>query len=155
MESFTSANQVQTRTTIVANLPLKGFFKPQGKFNKGNKMAVLTSTTLSSATGVVTATVNTAAASDTMTYVAGAGQLVEMDNTTGGSLTLNIKGSAPSATYPIKDTATTTDLSAGYNVTIAAGAKKIINLDKIKAYLAGNNTVTLSGAATLKITVYA
>ena len=118
-------------------------------------MAVLTSTSLSGATSVATATVNTASASDTMTYVAGSGQLVEMDNTTVGSLTLVIKGSAPSATYPIKDTGTTTDLSAGYSVTIASGAKKIVNLDKIKAYLAGSGTVTLSGAATLKITVYA
>jgi hypothetical protein len=118
-------------------------------------MAALTSTTLQSATGVATATVNTASASDTLTYVAGTGQLVEMDNTTGGSLTLNIKGTAPSAAYPITGTSTTTDLSAGFNVTIAAGAKKIINLDKIKAYLVGTGVVTLSGAATLKITVYA
>ena len=118
-------------------------------------MAVLTSTSLSSATSVALATVNTASASDTMTYVAGTGQLVEMDNTTGGSLSLVIKGSAPSAVYPVKDTGTTTDLSAGYSVVVAAGAKKIINLDKIKAYLTGSGTVTLSGAATLKITVYA
>jgi hypothetical protein len=118
-------------------------------------MAALTSTVLQSATGVATATVNTASASDTLTYVAGSGQLVEMDNTTGGSLTLNIKGSAPSAAYPVSGTSTTIDLSAGYSVTIAAGAKKIINLDKIKAYLTGTNVVTLSGAATLKITVYA
>jgi hypothetical protein len=41
------------------------------------------------------------------------------------------------------------------NVTLAAGVKKIINLDKISAYLDGNGTVTLSGAATLKITIYA
>jgi hypothetical protein len=118
-------------------------------------MAVLTSTALQSATGVVTAVVNTASASDTMTYVAGSNQIVEMDNTTGGSLTLNIKGSAPSAAYPITGTSTTTDLTAGFSVTIAAGAKKSLNLDKIKAYLTGNGTVTLSGAATLKITVYA
>jgi hypothetical protein len=118
-------------------------------------MAVLTSTALQSASGVVTAVVNTASASDTMTYVAGTGQLVEMENTTGGSLTLVIKGSAPSATYPVSGTSTTIDLTAGYSVTIAAGAKKIINLDKIKAYLTGTGVVTLSGAATLKITVYA
>ncbi len=118
-------------------------------------MAALLSTSLQSAAGVATATVNTASASDTLTYVAGSGQLVEMDNTTGGSLTLNIKGTAPSAAYPVSGTSTTIDLSAGFNVTIAAGVKKIINLDKIKAYLTGTGVVTLSGAATLKITVYA
>ena len=118
-------------------------------------MAVLTSTALAAGTGAVTATVNTASASDTMTYVAGTNQLVELDNTTGGSLTMNIKGSAPSATYPINKTGTTTDLSAGLSVVCAAGVKKTVNLDKISAYLAGNNTVTLSGAATMKVTIYA
>jgi len=118
-------------------------------------MAALTSTTLYSASGVATATVYTASASDTMTYVAGTNQLVEMDNTTGGSLSLNIKGSAPSATYSVPNTSTTVDLSAGLSVTVAAGAKKIVNLDKISAYLTGNGTVTLSGAATLKLTIYA
>lgn len=118
-------------------------------------MAALSSTTLYSVNGVATATVFTASASDTLTYVANTNQLVEMDNTTGGSLTLNIKGSAPSAAYPVPNTSTTVDLSAGLNVVIPAGTKKIVNLDKIAAYLAGNGTVTLSGAATLKITVYA
>ena len=118
-------------------------------------MAALTSTTLYNASGVATAVVNTASASDTLTYVSGSNQLIEMDNTTGGSLTLNIKGSAPSAAYGVPNTSTTVDLSAGLSVSIAAGAKKIINLDKISAYLAGTGVVTLSGAATLKITVYA
>jgi len=117
-------------------------------------MAALTQTTISTALGVVTTTVNTASASDTVPYVANSNQLVEMDNTTGGSLTLNIKGSAPSAAYNVPNTSTTVDLSTGLNVVIAAGTKKIVNLDKISAYLAGNGTVTLSGAATLKITIY-
>lgn len=104
--------------------------------------------------GVITTTVNTASASDTFSYVADTGMFLEMDNTTGGSLTLNIKGSAPSATYAVSGTGGTIDLSAGYNVTIAAGVKKALNLDKIKAYLAGSGVVTCSGAATLKITVF-
>jgi len=118
-------------------------------------MAVLTSTALQSASGVVTAVVNTAAASDTITYIAGSNQLVELFNSGGASLTMNIKGSAPSAAYPIAGTSTTTDLSAGLNVLVAAGATRIVNLDKIPAYLAGNGTVTLSGAATMKVTIYA
>jgi hypothetical protein len=118
-------------------------------------MAVLTSTVLQSAAGVATAVVNTASASDTLTYVAGTNQLVEMDNTTAGSLTLVIKGTAPSAAYPIVGTSTTTDLTTGLSVVLPAATKKIINLDKISAYLTGTGVVTLSGAATLKITVYA
>jgi len=118
-------------------------------------MAVLTSTALQSASGVVTAVVNTASASDTLTYVAGSNQLVELNNTTGGSLTMVIKGSAPSAAYPVTGTSTTIDLTAGFSVLVAAGATKIVNLDKIKAYLTGTGVVTLSGAATMKVVVYA
>lgn len=118
-------------------------------------MAVLTSTAFSSAANAATAVVNTASASDTMTYVAGTNQMVELDNTTGGTLTMVIKGSAPSATYPISGTGTTTDLSAGLSIACTAGVKKIVNLDKIAAYLTGTGVVTLSGAATMKVTIYA
>lgn len=118
-------------------------------------MAALTVTSFSSVNGVATAVVNTASASDTIQYVKGTNQLLELDNTTGGSLTLNIKGSAPNAAYPVANTSTTVDLTTGLSVVVAAAQKKILNLDKISAYLDGNGTVTLSGAATLKITVYA
>jgi len=118
-------------------------------------MAALTTTTLSTALGVVTATVNTASASDTFTYVPNSNQLLEMDNTTGGSLTLNVKGSAPSSAWTVPSTSTTVDLSTGLNIVVAAGTKKIVNLDKISAYLQGTGyVVTASGAATLKITIY-
>ena len=121
-------------------------------------MAALTLTTFGGVNGVATATVNTASASDTMTYTANAGQMLEMDNTTGGSLTLNIVGTGVSAAYPISGLPTTVDLTAGYSVVVAAGVKKVLNLDKIKPYLLSSGTsgtITLSGAATLKITVYA
>jgi len=116
-------------------------------------MAVLTSTD-TTINGVGTATVNVATASDTLTYVSGANQFVELDNQTAGSLTVVIKGSAPSAAYVVPATGTTMDLSAGLSVTLAAGVCKFVNLDKISAYLAGNGTVTLSGAAGLKVTVF-
>ena len=153
MESFTSANQVQTRTTIVANLPLKGFFKPQGKFNKGNKMAVLTLTTRD-VNGTVTDAINTLAASDTFTYTPSVGMMAAFRNTTGGSLTVNLKGSAPSAAYAVVGTGETKDLTGGYSITVAAGAQKSINLDKIALFLAGSGTVTVTGAATLTATIY-
>lgn len=116
-------------------------------------MAALTSTSLN-VSGVGTATVNTATASDTLTYVAGTNQLVELYNPTAGSLTVVIKGSAPSATYSVPNTGTTVDLSAGLSVVVAASAKKFVNLDKISAYLAGSGTVTFSGAAGLHITIF-
>lgn len=116
-------------------------------------MAALTPTSLIT-NGVGTTTVNTATASDTLTYTAGANQLVKLDNQTAGSLTVVIKGTAPSAAYVVPNTGTTMDLSAGLSVAIPAGVCKFVNLDKIKAYLDGTGVVTLSGAAGLKVTVF-
>ena len=104
--------------------------------------------------GVITATVATATASDTLTYVKNVNMTVSLDNTTAGSLTINIVGTAPSNSYPVAGTASTMDLTTGFNVTVPAGVKKYLNLDKISAYLNGTGVVTLSGAAGLKITVY-
>lgn len=117
-------------------------------------MAVLTTTVFYSGTNPVTANVNTASISDTFTYQPGTNQMIELDNTTGSPLTAVIVGTAASAAYPIPNTHTTTNLSAGLSVTIAAGVKRIINADKISAFLAGTGVVTISGAATLKITIY-
>ena len=117
-------------------------------------MAALVTTVFDSSAVPVVATVNTASASDTITYVAGSNQMVELDNTTAGSLTVVIKGTAPSAAYFVPATGTNIDLTAGFSVVVAAGVKKVVNLDKISAYLVGTGVVTLSGAATLKITIY-
>ena len=120
-------------------------------------MAVLTATAFYSGTNPVTATVNTATASDTLTYTAGGSQMLELDNTGGSLLTVVIAGTAPSAAYPIPNTHTFANLSAGLSVAVAIGTKRVINLDKISAFLAGStaaNNVTLSGASGLKITIY-
>jgi hypothetical protein len=116
-------------------------------------MAVLVETSLSQY-GVGTAVVNVASASDTLAYVAGSRQLVELDNATAGSLTVVIKGSAPPAAYPVVGAGDTKDLTAGLSVVVAAGVKKFVYLDNIQAYLTGTGVVTLSGAATLKITAF-
>ena len=104
--------------------------------------------------GVITATVATATASDTLTYVKNVNMTVSLDNTTAGSLTINIKGTNPNAAYPVAGTASTMDLTTGFNITVPAGVKKYINLDKIAAYLDGTGVVALTGGAGLKITVY-
>ena len=118
-------------------------------------MAVLTTTAFYAGTNPVTATVNTASASDTFTYQAGTNQMIELDNTGGSPLTAIIVGTAASATYPVPNTHTTVNLATGLSVTIAAGVKKVINADKISAFLAGTGVVTISGASGLKITIYA
>ena len=116
-------------------------------------MAALTLTTRD-VNGTVTDTVNTLAASDTFTYTPSVGMVAVFNNTTGGSLTVNLKGSAPSAAYPVVGTGEVKDLTGGYSITVAAGAQKSINLDKIALYLAGTGVVTSTGAATLKATIY-
>lgn len=116
-------------------------------------MAALTLTSRE-VNGTVTDTVNTLSASDTFTYTSSINQTVVFNNTTGGSLTVNIKGSAPSATYPVVGTGEVKDLTGGFSIAVAAGAQKSINLDKIEKYLAGTGVVTMTGAATLKATIY-
>lgn len=116
-------------------------------------MAALTATSRGNG-GVVTATRNTASASDTFTYVANTNQVVELHNLTGGSLTMVIKGSAPSAAYPVPGAGgTTVDLSAGLSVVVAPAASKFVALDSISSYLTGTGVVTLSGASTMTVVV--
>lgn len=116
-------------------------------------MAALTITSRD-VNGTVTDSVNTLSASDTFLYTPSVNMKAVFSNTTGGSLTVNIKGSSPDAAYPVVGTGEVKDLTSGYNITVAAGAQKSINLDTIKLYLKGTNTVTMTGAATLKATIY-
>lgn len=106
-------------------------------------MAVIAATSRGS---VVNATRTTLTASDTLTYVPGTGQVLEVTNDTGSPLTVVIKGSAPSAAYPIPGTGgTTIDLSAGKSTVIATAKSYVFALDTLSNYLTGNNTVTVSG----------
>jgi hypothetical protein len=107
-------------------------------------MASIASTTRS---GVTLVSRTTATASDTFTYVPNTSQVLEIHNNTAGPLTVTIKGSAPSAAFPVPGVAgLTTNLTAGLSLTIAANATYHVALDSIAPYLAGNGTVTVAGA---------
>lgn len=107
-------------------------------------MASITSTVRG---GVALVNRNTATASDTFTYVPNTAQVLEIHNNTAGSLTVTVKGSAPSAAYPVNGVAgQTVNLSAGLSLTIAANSTYHVVLDSIAPYLAGNGTVTVAGA---------
>lgn len=103
----------------------------------------------SARTGAVT-TPNrvTLTASDSFTFVPNTNQVLELHNTTGAPITAVIKGSAPSAAYAVPNAGTTTvDLTTGFSVTVpATTGAKYVQLDAIAAYLAGNGTVTITGA---------
>ncbi len=108
-------------------------------------MAVIASNTVSK-TVPTTLTKTTLSASDTLVYSSGTRQVLNLHNSTGGSLTVLIDGSGGTTVSPA-GLGAPVDVSAGFSVTVAAGAHKAIYLDAISAYLQG--TVTLTGAATM------
>lgn len=105
-------------------------------------MAALTATSMGG-TGSRTVTDNTLTASDTLTYQAGRGQILIVNNDTGAEVTLNIDGDGQTAV--VVPGIGSVDVSGGLDVVIAIGAVAAIPLDTIKQYLTG--TVTLTGAS--------
>lgn len=92
-----------------------------------------------------TLTVNTLSASDTLAYVANAGQLIEFRNTTASIVNVTIGGAGASATYPVAGTGgTTINAAAGKIIAVPGviGAVVAINLDTMPAYMVGAITVT-------------
>jgi hypothetical protein len=114
-------------------------------------MAIITQDTVAGVNGPVTLTTTTLGASDTLTYTSGSSQYLELDNTTGGNLTVTITGSTAGNIYP-DGYGDPVDLSAGYAITVNAGVKKIVKLDRIAAWLSG--IVTLTGASGLKARLF-
>jgi hypothetical protein len=95
---------------------------------------------------VQTLTRITLSASDTFVFVPNTGMILELHNNTAGALTPNIKGSAPSAAFPIPGAGDTTiSLTAGLTVNLGVNQSAIINLDAVEAYLEGTGTVTITG----------
>lgn len=93
-------------------------------------------------------------ASDTLTYVDGGGQVLFMYNTTASPVVVTLTGSAPVAlTVPGLGGDVTT--SAGKAVTVPASGSTYLNLDKIKAYLGGNGTVTVTGGTGVTVALAA
>jgi hypothetical protein len=106
-------------------------------------MAVITQTQgVVTGYGSVNVTRTALSASDTLTFVKGSHQILSLYNTTAALVTINAKGSAPSALNPDgygKALVTT----AGYDIAVPANGWTIIDLDDIWAFLDGNGTVTL------------
>lgn len=117
-------------------------------------MAVITQTVLNS--GVLDCARTVLSASDTLTYAANTGQVLEVSNNTAGSLTVVIKGTAPSATYPVPNSGgTIVDLSAGKSIVVGVNKTFRISLDAISAYLAGTGSVTVTGGTAAIATLVA
>jgi hypothetical protein len=97
-----------------------------------------------------TPTMTTLSASDTFVYEPGADQYLFLRNSTGGSIAVTLDGDAVT-TMPV-DGYGTRNLSAGYVITVAAGASFLVPLDTIAGYLSG--TVALTGGANLTAAVF-
>lgn len=110
-------------------------------------MATLTQANVTGSTVPVVIATTTLGASDTFTYSPGTGQVLELTNDTAGSLTVNIKGSTATTVSP-KGLGQTVDVSAGYNITLAASQTKQVALDAISAWLQG--TIAMTGASGVK-----
>jgi hypothetical protein len=101
--------------------------------------------------GSFTSAQSTLSADDTITIDAGKKQLLVLVNTTGGSLTCTVDG-ADGAVVAADGFGAGIDVSAGYDIVVAAGASKSVVLSTIRSYCQG--VVHLKGAATLKATLF-
>lgn len=114
-------------------------------------MAAITPTARGSVFAVARTTLS---ASDTFNYVPNTNQVLELHNNTAGPLTAVIKGTAPSAAFPVPGAGgTTVDLSAGKSVVVGASSTYHVALDSIASYLSGTGVVTVTGAATMTATL--
>jgi hypothetical protein len=115
-------------------------------------MAVITQNAVSGVNAPVILTTTTLSASDTLVYAQGTGQMLEIDNTTAGPLTVTLTGSTATVVTP-SNYGGTFSVAGGFAITVAAAAKKIIKIDTIAPYLSG--VVTLTGAATCTARLFA
>jgi hypothetical protein len=114
-------------------------------FKKGNKMATIVST-LRTKYAAYTVNSTTMTASDTLTYVSGNDQELEVTNTTGSPIVLTIAGSGATTITP-SGYGGSISVAAGKAFTIAANATQNIPLDGHSAFLAG--TISLTGGTGL------
>lgn len=82
---------------------------------------------------------------DTLVYNQSKKQTLYINNTTIGSVTVNIDGD-DGATVTCPGLGGTTDVSAGYDIVIPAGELHAVQLANIRAFLSG--TVNVTGGVT-------
>lgn len=106
-----------------------------------------------SSSGPVNLTRTTMTASDTLTYVQGSGQTLQLYNTTASAVTVTLVGSAPTPLTP-SGYGGTVSTSAGKAITVPANGWTVIELDDIWAFLTGSGTVTLTNGTGLTAALY-
>lgn len=104
-------------------------------------MAAIAQTKIKGAGAAVAVTVTTLTASDTLTYVPGAGQVLSLFNTTASPVVITVDGSG-GTTINVKGYGTVS-VAAGKELTVAANGTLAVELDAISEFLKG--TVAVSG----------
>jgi|ERR1044071_948183 hypothetical protein len=117
-------------------------------------MAVITQTQgVKTAAAAINPTVRALSASDTLTYAQGAGQVLELFNTTGSPVVVTLTGSAPDTSVPVSGYGSVS-AAGGKAVTVPANAWTVVPLDAISHYLAGTGTVTVTGGTGVTAVLY-
>lgn len=107
----------------------------------------------SGSNGAVNLTRTTLTASDTFTYVQGAGQVLSLYNTTASLVTVTLVGSAPTPLTP-SGFGGTVSTAGGKAIAVPASGWTSVELDDIWAFLTGNGTVTATGGTGLVAALY-
>lgn len=106
-------------------------------------MATIAQTSLRG-NGPVTVTTTISTASDTLVYTANVMQVLEVRNTTGGSLDVTIDGSGATTISP-PGYGGTINIATGKLFSVGANATVLVNLDSISAFLQGTIAITNTG----------
>lgn len=104
-------------------------------------MAVIASTAFKGVKTHQTINRTVLSANDTLTYVSGAGQVLELYNTTASIVTVTLVGSGATTISP-DGYGGTISVAAGKVIAVPASGTVSVNLDNIAAYLVGTVSVT-------------
>lgn len=106
-----------------------------------------------SSTAAFNLTPATLTASDTLVYAQGAGQVLQLFNTTAAIVTVTLTGSAPTPLSPA-GYGGTVSTSGGKAVAVPANGWTYVNLDAISAFITGAAPVAVTGGVGVKAALY-
>lgn len=117
-------------------------------------MALITQTNnAKSSTAAFNLTVTTLTASDTLVFSSGAGQVLQLFNTTASPVVVTLTGDTPTALSPAGYGGTVTT-TGGKAVTVPASGWTYVHLDAISAFITGTNPVAVTGGTGVKAALY-
>ncbi len=117
-------------------------------------MAAITQTqNAKSSTAALNLTPTTLTASDTLVFVQGSGQVLQLFNTTGSIVTVTLTGDVPTPLNPA-GYGGTVSTSGGKAVAVPANGWTYLHLDAISAFITGVNPVAVTGGTGVKAALY-